>query len=201
MTADPLAAMTPSRASTLLPSRNGPEQESRSYPMAPLIRSTLLILYLALVIPLPALAPAGSSRVLLLLALTLGLVLVLALTSEQVDVDREGVRVGHPAWCRFWLRRGWHLPWHAITALIPVTTSQGGRVYYVRGEDGSAWLLPQRVARFDDFLSRFASASGLPVEGIGRISPPWTYQLLAVLSGLMLALELAWAAGILRPPG
>ncbi|WP_043368635.1 hypothetical protein [Cyanobium sp. PCC 7001] len=168
--------------------------------MAPLIRGTLLTLYLALVIPLPALAPAGSSRMLLLGALTLGLVLVLALTSEQVEVDREGLRVGHPPWCRPWLRRGWHLPWHTISGLTPVTTSQGGRVYYVRGQDGSAWLLPQRVARFDDFLGRFASASGLSVEGIGRISPPWTYQLLAVLSGLMLALELAWASGILKPP-
>ena len=94
-----------------------------------------------------------------LYALPVFLLLMLALTSEQVEVNGEGLHVGHPAWCRAWLRRGWHLPWHAITALTPVTTSQGGRVYYVRGEDGSAWLLPQRVARFDDFLSRFASAS------------------------------------------
>jgi hypothetical protein len=192
--------MAPSRASTPLTSENRPEQESQRYPMAPLIRGTLLTLYLALVIPLPALAPAGSSRVLLLLALPLGLLLMLALTSEQVEVNGEGLHVGHPAWCRAWLRRGWHLPWHAITGLTAVTTSQGGRVYYVRGQDGSAWLLPQRVARFDDFLGRFARGSGLSVEGIGRISPPWTYQLLALLSGLMLALELAWAAGILQPP-
>jgi hypothetical protein len=168
--------------------------------MAPLIRGTLLALYLALVLPLPALAPDAVSRGVLALALTLGLVLVIALTSERVELDRKGMRVGHPAWCRWWLRRGWSLPWDGITGLTPVTTSQGGRVYYVRGRDGSAWLLPQRVARFDDFLSRFGAASNQTMDGIGRISPPWTYQLLAVLSGLMLALEIGWSAGVLRPP-
>ena len=51
-------------------------------------------------------------------------------------------------------------------------------------------LLPQRVAGFDDFLRRFSTATGLDTRGIGRISPPWTYQLLAVLAGLMLVAEL-----------
>jgi hypothetical protein len=32
----------------------------------------------------------------------------------------------------------------------------------------------------------------LDTSAIGRISPPWTYQLLAVLTGLMLLGELAW---------
>ena len=163
------------------------------YPMAPLIRFTLLALYLALVVPLPALAPGGAATVLLLLALATGLALVIALTSERVELDEEGIRVGHPRWCSWLLRRGWSLNWSSITALTPVTTSQGGRVYYVRSSDGSAWLLPQRVARFPDFLSRFAEATGLTIAGIGRISPPWTYQLLAALSGVMLAGELIWA--------
>ncbi|SBO42857.1 hypothetical protein [Cyanobium sp. NIES-981] len=175
------------------------DQEIRRYPMAPLIRGTLLALYLALVTPLPALAPDGASRLLLAVALVVGLVFMLALTSEQVQVDREGLRVCHPAWCRWLLRRGWSLPWTRISGLTPVATSQGGRVYYVRGEDGCSWLLPQRVARFEDFLGRFAAATGLPVEGISRISPPWTYQLLAGLTGLMLLLELAWTVGALRP--
>ncbi|MBE9153668.1 hypothetical protein [Cyanobium sp. LEGE 06113] len=166
---------------------------TQRYPMAPLIRFTLLGLYLALVVPLPALAPAGVSGAMLVLAVAWGLALVLALTSERVELDGEGIRVGHPRWCSWLLRRGWSLNWTSITALTPVTTSQGGRVYYVRSSDGSAWLLPQRVARFPDFLDRFAKGTGLSVKGIGRISPPWTYQLLAALSALMLAGELIWA--------
>jgi hypothetical protein len=166
-----------------------------TFQMAALIRLTLLGLYLALVAPLPFLAPAAL-RWPLWLALALGLVLMVALTSEQVELDAAGLRVGHPRWCRWLLRRGWTLAWPEIRGLTPVATSQGGRVYYVRSSTQAAYLLPQRVAHFETFLQQFSQASGLDTSAIGRISPPWTYQLLAVLTGLLLAGELAmgwWA--------
>jgi hypothetical protein len=166
--------------------------------MAALIRFTLIGLYLALVLPLPWQAPQ-ELRGALGLAVGLGLVLVLAITSERVELDAEGIRVGHPAWCSWWLRRGWQLSWSSITAITPVTTSQGGRVYYLRSGDGS-FLLPQRVARFEEFLQGLTSHSGLDTSGIGRISPPWTYRLLALLSGLMLVAELGWGATLLFRP-
>jgi hypothetical protein len=159
--------------------------------MAPLIRFTLISLYLALVLPLPVLAPTELQRW-LWAALPLGLALILALVSEQVELSDGGIRVGHPGWCRWLLRRGWQLEWDAITGLTPVATSQGGRVFYVRTKEGSAYLLPQRVQAFEVFLSRFSQHSGLDTSSIGRISPPWTYQLLAVLCGLMLAGECLW---------
>ena len=173
--------------------------------MAPLIRGTLLTLYLALVLPLPALAPEPL-RPWLLAALPLGLTVVLAISSERVELDAQGLRLSHPAWCSWWLRRGWALRWDQVRGLTPVTTSQGGRVFYVRTEDGSAFLLPQRVQAFEDFLNRFSERSGLPTGSIGRISPAWTYQLLAVLSAGMVAAELAagWALATGRwalPPG
>ena len=175
------------------------------FPMAPLIRGTLLTLYLALVLPLPALAPA-SLQPWLWAAVPLGLVLILALVSEQVELSSDGLRVGHPAWCAWLLRRGWQLRWEQITGLTPVTTSQGGRVFYVRTQDGSAYLLPQRVQAFEAFLSRFSQHTGLATSSIGRISPAWTYQLLALLSAGLLLVELAagWALATGRwafPPG
>jgi hypothetical protein len=185
---------------------NSPAAGGSVHPMAPLIRLTLLGLYLALVLPLPLLAPAGL-RWPMVLALPLGLLLVLAITSERVELDADGLRVGHPAWCAWLLRRGWQLSWSQVKGLNSVATSQGGRVYYVRteggddgdgdgrGGNGQAWLLPQRVADFELFLSGFSAHSGLDTAGIGRITPPWTYQLLAGLSGLMLAGE---AVALLR---
>ncbi|MFZ0408449.1 MAG: hypothetical protein WAM11_10110 [Cyanobium sp.] len=170
---------------------NGPHR----YPMAALIRLTLITLYLALVLPLPLLAP-GDLRVWMALAVPAGLVLVLAITSERVELDEQGLRVGHPPWCSWWLRRGWSLSWEAISGLTPVATSQGGRVFYVRSQGAAApsglrrsYLLPQRVAGFEDFLERFSSASGIDTSAVGRITPPWTYQMLALLSGLLLAGE------------
>ena len=178
--------------------------EVRSYPMAPLIRFTLISLYLALVLPLPVLATA-QLQLALLLALPLGLVLVLAATSEQVQLDTNGIRVTHAPWCAWLWRRGWEVTWSDVTGLTPVATSQGGRVYYVRSHQG-AYLLPQRVAHFADFLGRFQAATGIDTTEIGRISPAWTYQLLALLCGLMLAGEAAagWALATGRwdfPPG
>ena len=84
-----------------------------SYPMAPLIRLTLIGLYFALVAPLPLLA-SGAVQGALWLALPLGFALVLAATSEQVELSDGGIRVGHPPWCSWLLRRGWNLPWTAI---------------------------------------------------------------------------------------
>ncbi len=166
--------------------------------MAPLIRSTLIALYLALVLPLPVMAPADLQPA-MVVAVPAGLVLILALVSEQVELDASGIRVGHPRWCRWLLRRGWQLSWTQVSGLTPVGTSQGGRVFYVRTQEGGAYLLPQRVARFEEFLTQVAALSGLDLKGVGRISPPWTYQLLAGLCWLFLAAELAWWAwGISR---
>ena len=166
----------------------------RLYPMAALIRLTLISLYLALVLPLPLLAP-GDLRLWMTLAVPAGLLLLLAITSERVELDEQGLRVGHPPWCSWWLRRGWSLSWEAISGLTPVATSQGGRVFYVSsqgpGGGGRSYLLPQRIAGFDDFLTRFSAASGIDTGSVGRITPPWTYQLLALLSGLLLVAELA----------
>lgn len=159
------------------------------YRLAPLIRGTLVLLYLALVLPLAPLAPPDL-RLPLAVALPSGLWLVLAISSEQVEIDAEAISVTHPAWCRWLVRRGWRLPWSQLGAITPVATSQGGRVFYLRAADGAAYLLPQRVERFDDFLARFHHHSGLDTASIGRISPPWTYRLLAFLSAAMVAAEL-----------
>jgi len=163
--------------------------ERHIYRMAPLIRFTLLALYAALVLPLPLIAPV-ELRAPLWIAFWLGGALVVALTSEQVVVDAEGLRVAHPDWCAWLLRRGWQLPWRQVAALTPVATSQGGRVFYVRSKgETRSYLLPQRVERFDDFLSRFTALSGVGTDTVARISPAWTYQLLAVMSGLLLLAE------------
>ena len=172
------------------------------YPMAALIRLTLIGLYLALVLPLPVLAPP-SLCVAMLGAVPVGLILVVAATSEMVQLDSHGIQVGHPPWCRWLLRRGWTLAWEQVVGLTPVATSQGGRVYYVRGRSSDpdqpgeavarkaiqAYLLPQRVARFEEFLVLFSRFSGIDTSGVIRITPPWTYRLLAVLSGLLLGGE------------
>ncbi|MAR06422.1 MAG: hypothetical protein CL862_04915 [Cyanobium sp. NAT70] len=165
--------------------------------LSPLIRLTLLSLYLALVLPLPLLAPT-QLRLLMLLAVLFGFALVIGLLSERLVIDQDGLEVSYPTWMR-WLmhrlfRRGWSMQWQNIKAIVPVGTSQGGTVYYLKTNDLNHQLLPQRIERFDRFLEIFRERTDLETTGIGRLTPPWTYQLLAVLAVLMVASEIA--AGI-----
>ena len=160
--------------------------------LSPLIRFTLLSLYLALVLPLPRLAPP-SLRYPMAVGLVLGLVLVVGLLSEQVETDNTGIQVRYPAWIRWLLRRGWSMSWTDVRALVPVGTSQGGTVYYLKAKDLRHQLLPQRIERFERFLQLLQDNSAVSTAGIGRLTPPWTYQVLAVLSGLMLVTEIVTA--------
>ena len=157
--------------------------------LSPLIRFTLLSLYVALVLPLPVMAPQAL-RPLMVGALILGLVLVVGLLSEQVEADAAGLRVSYPSWIRWLLRRSWSMQWDDIRALVPVGTSQGGTVYYLKVVDCRHQLLPQRIERFDLFLDVLNERSSVSTKGIGRLTPPWTYQVLASLAALMVVGEL-----------
>ena len=158
--------------------------------LSPLIRFTLLSLYVALVLPLPVLAPQAL-RLWMVGGLILGLVLVVGLLSEQVETDAAGLRVRYPGWISWLLRRSWSMNWGDIRALVPVGTSQGGTVYYLKATDCRHQLLPQRIERFDLFLSVLNQRASISTKGIGRLTPPWTYQVLAVLAALMVLGELA----------
>ena len=158
--------------------------------LSPLIRFTLLSLYVALVLPLPVMAPQAL-RPLMVGALILGLVLVVGLLSEQVETDAAGLRVSYPSWIRWLLRRSWSMQWDDIRALVPVGTSQGGTVYYLKAVDCRHQVLPQRIERFDLFLDVLNErCSSISTKGIGRLTPPWTYQVLASLAALMVVGEL-----------
>ena len=175
----------------------------KRFHLSPLIRFTLLAVYLSLVLPLPILAPAGL-RLWLLVAGILGLGLLGALLSEQVVVTSAGLEVGYPHWCKWLLRRGWSLHWNEIRALIPVGTSQGGSVYYLSTHDQRHQLLPQRLENFPQFLDLVQRLGGIDTSGVGRLTPPWTYQLLAGLAVLMLmgesAVAIAACQGLLITP-
>ena len=165
--------------------------------LSPLIRFTLISLYVALVLPLPLLATA-ELRGWMSAGLVLGLLLVWGLLSEQVETDADGIRVRYPAWIGWLFRRGWSLAWHDIRALVPVGTSQGGTVYYVKAVNLKHQLLPQRIERFDRFLVLLQERSGVNTSGIGRLTPPWTYQVLAMLAALMVMAELAATVAVSR---
>ena len=64
-------------------------------------------------------------------------------------------------------------------------------MYYLGAADCRHQLLPQRIERFDLFLKLLSERSSVSTKGIGRLTPPWTYQVLASLAALMVVGELA----------
>jgi len=173
------------------------------FPIAPLIRITLLSLYGTLLLPLPLLAAVTDAPLppwLLPLGTLLGFVVLYGALSERVILDQEGMAVTYPAWIRWLLRRGWQLQWSQLIALTPRTTGQGGLVYYCLSHDQHAYLLPMRVAGFSRLVQQIEAHTGIDTRDIKPLAQPWMYLLLLGFTGLLLLVDawtlwMAWKLG------
>lgn len=166
--------------------------------ISPLIRITLLGLYLALTIPLPFLAAATSAPIppiALWFGLGLGSLLLYATLAESVIADDRGIQVRYPIWVPAFWRKGWFLPWTEIEALKPRTTGQGGLVYYLRTKSGVGYLLPMRMAGFARFVRIVEAKTGISTAEVRPLSQPWMYLILLGCTLLLLAID-AWTIGV-----
>lgn len=160
-------------------------------PISPLVRITLISLYLALTIPLPFLATATAasvSPVLLTLGLMIGLIVLFGVLSEQVILDDQKIQVTYPQWVRFW-RPGWAITWTEIEALKPRTTGQGGLVYYFLTKDQKGYLLPMRVAGFTKLVAAVQAKSTIDTTDVRPLSQPWMYLILLIFTFLLMLVD------------
>lgn len=167
----------------------------RVFRLSPLIRITLLSLYVALTVPLPFLAdvtqaPVSSS--ILWVGLAIGFILLYAALTERVIADETGIQVTYPAWVRWFWRRGWSLDWSEIKALKPRSTGQGGLVYYFLSHSSEqAFLLPMRVAGFAELVRRVEAKTGIDTRDVKPLAQPWMYLILLLFTLMLLAID-AW---------
>lgn len=175
-----------STSSALLPS---------IYNISPLIRLSLWLFYFSLITPLPILAHinhvGGITLSSLWIGISLGMVALAAALSEQVHLTEEGMGIEYPNWVPAWFRQGWFLAWQDITAIKPRSTGQGGRVYYLVVPDGSAKLLPMRIAGFAQMTRIIESQTGLKMAKVKPLAQVWMYAILLAFS-LLLALADVW---------
>ncbi len=162
--------------------------------ISPLVRITLLSLYIALTIPLPFLAQVTSASVspsFLISGSVIGLIAVYAALSEQVILDEEGIKVTYPSWILGW-RKGWAIAWTDIKALKPRTTGQGGLVYYFLSNAGQGYLLPMRVSGFSRLVAEVQAKTGIDTSDVRPLAQPWMYLILLVFTFLLMLVDL-WA--------
>jgi hypothetical protein len=159
--------------------------------LSPLVRITLLSLYLALTLPLPFLATATAAPVSanwLWGGIAIGWGFLYGILSEQVQLDPQGIQVIYPQWVPW--RRGWQIAWADITALKPRSTGQGGLVYYFVSKSGEAYLLPMRVAGFSRLVDRVQAQTGIDTQDVKPLSQPWMYFILLVFTIMLLLMDL-----------
>jgi hypothetical protein len=165
---------------------------SSIFHLSPLIRLTLLSLYLALTIPLPFLSQVTGASVppaLLWVGISLGLIALYGILTEQVIVDEQGIKVTYPIWVPRYFLPGWYLPWSEVKALKPRTTGQGGLVYYFLSQDGKAYLLPMRVARFAHLIQFVQVKTGIDTTDVRSLAQPWMYLILLGFTLLLLLID------------
>jgi len=154
--------------------------------LSPLIRITLLSLYIALTSPLPFLLQVGDTPIsptLLWVGIIIGFMVVYAVLTERVMVDDQGIKVSR------WFSQGWCLPWSEVKGLKPRTTGQGGIVYYFLSQDGKAYLLPMRVAGFSRLVSIVQDKTGIDTTDVRPLAQPWMYLILLVCTVLLLLVD------------
>lgn len=159
--------------------------------LSPIIRITLLSLYIALTLPLPFLAAvthAPVPAVLLWIGLGLGFIFLVGVLGECVIVDAAGIQVTYPRWVPF--RSGWQLAWTEIKALKPRTTGQGGLVYYLLSHAGQGYLLPMRIAGFARLVARLEAQTGIDTRDVKPLAQPWMYLILFGMTVLLLLMDL-----------
>lgn len=162
--------------------------------LSPLIRITLLSLYVALTIPLPFLSQVTGAPIpptLLWMGISIGLVALYAALSDRVILDEQGIQVTYPNWVPRFFRKGWSLPWSEVKELKPRTTGQGGLVYYFLSKEGKAYLLPMRVAGFARLVKLVQEKTGIDTTDVYPLAQPWMYLILLGFTLLLLLVD-AW---------
>lgn len=177
--------------------------EATTFRISPLIRITLLSLYVALTVPLPFLAEVTSAPIppiALWLGLSLGGLILYATLTEKVLVDETGIQVTYSLWVPTFWRKGWSLPWSEIVALKPRTTGQGGLVYYFLTASGAGYLLPMRIAGFAKLVRLVEAKTGINTAEVRPLSQPWMYFILLGCTLLMLLMDVWVIATAIATP-
>lgn len=185
--------MTDSPVSSNLPNSSSSNVSSNIFGVSPLIRITLLLLYIVLTVPLPFLSNFTHSAVpasYLSGGLVIGFVFLYGALSDRVILDDQGISLVYPRWFPSLLRKGWSLSWQDINALKPRITGQGGIVYYfVSKNSDQTYLLPMRVVGFARLVQQVQERTGIDTSDVRPLAQPWMYLILLVFTLLMLLID------------
>ena len=153
------------------------------------VKSSLISLYLALTIPIPFIS-IEKLKIPSIIAFILGLYLILNITSDCVETCNSKISYKTNFISKYFGKENWEIFWEDIILIKSLPTSQGSKVYYFNTRNGDNFLIPQRLEKFEKFLLIIRRNTKIKVDDISYLSPLWTYQLLTILSVIMIIGEL-----------
>jgi len=153
------------------------------------VKRSLISLYLALTIPIPFFS-IEKLKIPSIIIFALGFYLIINITSDYVETCSNKISYKCSFISKLLGKKSWEISWKDIKLIKSLPTSQGSKVYYFKTFQGDNFLVPQRVEKFEKFLSIVSSNTGININEISYISPLWTYKLLTLISLLMIIGEL-----------
>ncbi len=153
------------------------------------VKSSLITLYLALTIPIPIMS-IEELRIFSMIAFLFGMFLIVSITNDCLITCDEKVSYNSNFVSRIFGRKSWEISWKDIKLIKSCPTSQGSKVYYFITSNGESFLVPQRVEKFEKFISIISKKTNFEFGDLSYISPLWTYKLLTFLSIVMILGEL-----------
>ena len=153
------------------------------------VKSSLISLYLALTIPIPFIS-IEQLKILSIIFFILGLFMILDITNDTVCTCDEKISYKTSFVSKIFGKKDWEISWKEIKFIKSLKTSQGSKVYYFITNVNENYLLPQRIEKFEKFVSIVKSRTELNINELTYLSPLWTYKLLTYLSILMIIGEI-----------
>jgi len=153
------------------------------------VKSSLISLYLALTIPIPFIS-SEQLKILSIITFFFGLFLIIDITNDYVCTCDKKIYYKTSFFSKVFGKKSWEILWKDIKLIKSLTTSQGSKVYYFITNLDENYLVPQRIEKFEKFLSIVNNKTELHIDKLSYISPLWTYKLLTYLSVLMIIGEI-----------
>ena len=153
------------------------------------VKSSLISLYLALTIPIPFIS-IEQLKILSIIFFILGLFMILDITNDTVCTCDEKISYKTSFVSKIFGKKDWEISWKEIKFIKSLKTSQGSKVYYFITNVNENYLLPQRIEKFEKFVSIVKNRTELNINELTFLSPLWTYKLLTYLSILMIIGEI-----------
>ena len=164
-------------------------KEIKEFKTLLIIRVSLISLYTALTLPIPFIAQ-NNQKILSIILFIFGLTLIFNITNDSFLVNKKGIIYQTNFISNLFGKKSWELSWKDIRKIKSYPTSQGSKVNYFVNSTKQEFMFPRRIKNTEEFISLIPDKLKVKIDKNNFSNPLWTYNLLTLLSLLMITAEI-----------